>query len=76
MNATATDDDKLLDGLAGIADRFLPASTEDDRVKNRRTVQHWIDNHDLPVTRVGRRLYGKVSTIKAWLDKQEAKNHG
>lgn len=75
MNTEANDDGSglLLDGVQGIANYFLPATTEEERRKNARTVQHWIDSHGLPVARVGRRIYGRVKTVKAWLDQQEGK---
>ncbi len=54
-----SEDDKLLDGVKGIAEAFgLPP----------RTVQHLIDSHGLPVIKLGRRTYGKKLAISQWLD--------
>jgi hypothetical protein len=35
-----------------------------------------IDSHGMPVVRVGRRIYGRVDTIRNWLDQQEARANG
>ncbi len=54
--------DKLLNGPKGIAEHFgLPV----------RSVQHMIETHGMPVIRIGRRIYGRIDTIKDWLASKE-----
>lgn len=56
-------DEKLLDGIQAIAKELgVPA----------RSVQHMIDAHGMPVIRLGRRIYGRKSTLMAWLAECEA----